>query len=121
MCPEFNEIYSFNTFGTLESASANVGSCDNWVEVDFISFVSTDMKVCEVLYNDSKAMVYKSLFDCTSFIRKYGNYLGTMFTISHEDSIGKFNQVFFVAHKGVIRKSILERGLAIKEWKNLSK
>jgi len=119
LCPDFSECYSFNMFGTLESSEASISSCSNWVEVDFISFVNTGGNKTELLFNDSKTVLNKSLLDCTSAIRDKGNYLGTMFTISHKDSEGMFTQVFFVAHKGLFTKRMLEERFSIDVWDSL--
>lgn len=119
LCPEFEECYSFNMFGTLVSKEEGISSCDNWSEVDFISFVSSDTRSCELLYNSEKAVINEPLLNCILSIRKYGKYLGTAFTIEHEDSVGKYTQVIFVLNKGVITKSMLGKRFSINNWNSL--
>lgn len=119
LSPDYNECYSFNRFGTLENKEASISSCENWVEVDFVSFVSVGGNKTEIMFNGEKAVLGLSLFDCTSKIRHMGNYLGTMFTLKHEDEQGKFTQVFFIAHKGRFTKSIFSREFGISSWNSL--
>ena len=107
MCKDFKEIYSFDMFGNFLSTSGTIGSCYNWVEVDFISIVSVSVNSCEVLSNGFKTVVQKPLFEVARDIRDYGRFLGTMFNILHADDIGKFNQILFVYSKGILPKDIL--------------
>jgi len=119
LCPDFNECYVFNMFGTLERKDGSIGSCDSWTEVDFLSFVSIDGGKCEMLFNDEKVVINESIQSCAMKIRKVGGYLGTMFTVSHSDDGGSFTQVCFVARKGTNTKGILEGNFVLKEWKKL--
>lgn len=119
LCPDFKECYAFNMFGTLESRESSISSCDKWVEVDFLSFVGSGVGDCEVLLNDKKAVISKPLLNCVADIRSFGNYLGTAFTISHDDGVGKFTQIIFVAHKGVFTEGMLERKFSINSWNSL--
>lgn len=115
---EFSECYIFDNFGSLVSNGGSISSCDNWVEVDFLSFVSTGFG-CEVMFDGEKSEVGNTLEDCTKIIRDIGNYVGTMFFINHKDSRGSFTQVFFIFNKGVFSKKVLESKLKVSGWSSL--
>lgn len=107
MCRDFEEVYSFDTFGNLAGTKGGVSSCHSWVEVDFISIVSSTINTCEVLTNGYKCVVNKPLFEVVSNIRNHGKFLGTMFNILHSDDLGKFNHILFIYRKGVVSTSAL--------------
>lgn len=106
MCTDFNEIYSFDMFGNLESKVGSVASCDYWMEVDCISLVGVGNS-CEIMFNGQVSRLNTTLFGAISKLRDLGRYVGTMFNLIHEDESGKFNQVVFLYLKDLKVESII--------------
>lgn len=119
MCVDFKEIYVFDMFGNLCRTNGTIDSCNNWIEVDFLSFVTIGVNNCEVLYNGYKAELGISLFEAIKFYRLQGKYLGTMFNVPHEDSDGKFSQVILVFPKGTLTSTMINNQFPNRLWKKL--
>lgn len=112
----FKEVYCFNMFGTLENPNGSISSCDNWQEVEFISLVGVG-NTCEVMCNGLKSGINSMLMNCMAKVRDRRGYVGTIFSVGHEDNIGKFNQVLFIYPKGSNITSMLVQefpGLSLK-------
>lgn len=119
MCNEFNEIYVFDMFGNLCRVNGTIDSCNNWQEVDFLSYVGIGTKNCEVLFNGYKTELGIPIFDALSVFRSKGGYLGTMFNVPHEDEVGRFNQIILVYPKGTLSANMVNNEYSNRLWKKL--
>lgn len=119
MCNEFNEIYVFDMFGNLCRVNGTIDSCNNWQEVDFLSYVGIGTKNCEVLFNGYKTELGIPIFDALSVFRGKGGYLGTMFNVPHEDEVGRFNQIILVYPKGTLSAKMVNNEYSNRLWKKL--
>lgn len=115
----FREIYKFDMFGNLEAIDCSIESCNNWVEVDYLSYVGVSAKESEIMYNGIKAYLDIPLLEAIAPIRKYGKFLGTMFNVPHSDDFGRFNQILFIFDKGVITKDIVDKQYPDRVWRPL--
>ena len=120
MCRDFNEVYAFDMFGTLSRVNGSIESCDNWQEVDYLSFVGIGNSNCELLFNNYKAELGVSLLDAIKPFRMGGKYLGTIFNVPHEDSDGRFTQVVFVYPKGTISYGDINNQFPNRYWNLVS-
>lgn len=120
MCVDFNEVFVFDMFGTCVGRVGCIDSCRSWVEVDFVSIVGVGVRSCEVLCNGCVTEVSRSLFDVLRVYRSRGGYLGTIFSVSHEDEFGRFSQVVLVFPKGYITKEIINMDYPGNVWKSIS-
>lgn len=120
MCTDFKEIRVFDMFGNLSDVTGTIDSCNNWLEVDFLSFISTGVNSCELLFNGYKVELYNSLFKELKPYKIHGKYLGTMFSILHEDGTeGRFLQVILVYKKGVISSKKVNEQYPNRYWRRL--
>lgn len=119
MCKDFNEVYSFDTFGNMLSDKGGVSSCDNWQEVDIVSLVGVGSGSCEILCNDVKAVLTDPIMSNVATLRKMGGYLGTIFNVPHLDDKGKFNQILFVFKKGDMPKEKISKIFPNRVWNRL--
>ena len=103
----YREVYAFNMFGNLESTTGGVSSCDNWREVEYISLVGQG-NYCEILCSSRKNRVNENMMSCVANIRGMGGYIGTIFSVPHEDELGRYNQILFVYDKGVDTLSLIK-------------
>lgn len=119
MCMETKEIYVFDMFGTLCRVNGTIDSCNNWQEVDFLSFVSTGVNSCELLYNGYTTSLNTPILEAIKPYRLVGNYMGTIFNVPHEDSEGRFSQLLMVFKKGVITNRIIISQYPNNYWNKL--
>lgn len=120
MCSDFKEIYKFDMFGNIESTNGLINDCNNWQEVDFLSYIGTGTNNCELLYNGYKAELGVPLFEAINPIRNYGKYLGTMFNVPHEDDFGRYNQILFLFKKGTVTNSMINSQYPNRVWTRLN-
>ena len=120
MCQNSMEIYEFDSFGNLVSTLGTVSSCESWLEVDYLSFVGVGTSDCELLYKNLKARLRTPISTAIRPVRQYCNFLGTMFSIPHEDELGKFNQILFVFKKGEITDKMVFTQYPNVSWKTIS-
>lgn len=119
MCSDFREIYVFDMFGNLCRTNGTIDSCNNWQQVDFLSFINIGVKSSELLFNGYKSELNIPLFEALKPFRLNGRYLGTMFNIPHEDEEGKFQQIVLVYQKGTITSSMINNQFPKRCWKKL--
>jgi len=119
MCADFREVYAFDMFGNLSKVNGTIDSCNNWQQVDFLSFVSLGVKNCEVLFNGYKAELNIPILEAIQPFRVSGGYLGTMFNVPHEDSEGRFQQILMVFPRGTITSVMVNAKFPNRIWKKL--
>ena len=113
---DYRDVYRFGTFGNLIDTCGSIADCNTWYDVDIVSIVGVGTKRCEVLFNESKVVVDEPLMNVLVKVREFGNYLGNIFTIQHEDDLGKFTQVIFAYHKGSFTKRMILGKYSEGEW-----
>lgn len=119
MCRDFEEIYVFDMFGTLARVNGTIDSCNNWQEVDCLSFVNVGTKDCELLFNGYKADLGMPILEAIKPFRLHGKYLGTMFNVPHEDRDGRFTQIVIVYPKGVLSYDMVNSQYPNRYWNKL--
>lgn len=120
MCADFKEIYAFDTFGNLSRVNGIVDSCNNWQEVDFLSFVGIGTNNCELLYNGYKSELGIPLLEGIKPFRLRGGYLGTLFNVPHEDNQGRFTQIVIVFPTGFLCDNYINNLFPNRNWIKLS-
>lgn len=119
MCRDFEEIYVFDMFGTLTRVNGTIDSCNNWQEVDYLSFVNIGTRDCELLFNGYKAELGMPILEAIKPFRLQGKYLGTIFNVPHEDSDGRFTQILIVYPKGVLSYNYINSQYPNRYWNKL--
>lgn len=119
MCKDFDEVYSFNSFGNVVRRTGGVSSCNSWQEVGIISIVGGAFAPCEILCNGETAIIGESLVNIMCKIRDKGSYIGTVFSVPHEDDNGKFTQIIFIYPLHVNPKDIVNRIYEGVSWRKI--
>lgn len=120
MCRDFEEVYVFDMFGTLSRVTGTIDSCNNWQEVDCLSFVNIGTNSCELLFNGYKAELGIPILEAIKPFRLNGKFLGTMFNVPHEDKDGRFTQIVIVYPKGTLSYDMINKQYPNRYWNKLS-